>query len=153
MTQDEVLALLDYDPNTGTFLWKKTGKVAGGIKDGYWVVRINRRNYYGHRLAWLIVKGELPAGDIDHEDLNRANNQFFNLREATPSQNGSNSAVRRHNKIGLKGVRREKKGRFQAQITVNGKCRRIGRYDTAEEAHAAYVRTAKIMFGEFARAA
>jgi len=153
MTQGEILALLDYDPNTGAFLWKNTGRTAGGIKDGYWAIRINRKNYYGHRLAWLIVKGAWPSGDIDHEDLNRANNKFSNLREATPSQNGSNSAVRRNNKVGLKGVRREKKGRFQAQITVNRKCRRIGRYDTAEEAHAAYVKAAKNLFGEFARAA
>jgi len=89
---------------------------------------------------------------IDHIDGNKLNNRFRNLREATRSENNSNSKRPANNSSGFKGVSyRKQVGRWTAQITVNNKRSHIGYFNTPEAAHAAYVRAAKQSRGEFAR--
>lgn len=41
-------------------------------------------------------------------------------------------------------------GRWYSRITINGKHIHLGRFDTAEEAHAAYVAASREAYGEFA---
>jgi hypothetical protein len=43
-------------------------------------------------------------------------------------------------------------GRFRASIKVNGRTIHLGRYDTAEQAHEAYVAAAQKHFGKYANA-
>lgn len=159
LTAEEARALLDYRPETGEFFWKiarrscRKGAVAGSPNaDGYWTIRINRKLYYGHRLAWLIMKGEWPPSILDHEDTNPTNNKFTNLRLATHSGNHGNLAGYANNKSGFKGVSFCKsKGKWEAYISINCRKKSLGRYNSAKEAHAAYVEAAKAHFGEFAR--
>ena len=110
------------------------------IRDSYIRVSIDDRRYWAHRLAWLYVHGTWPPRGLDHRDENKANNAIANLRPADKSQNGQNvTAARSSSKSGLLGASPDGSGRWQASITVNRKQRNLGRYDTAEEAHAVYL--------------
>ncbi len=112
-TYERVKEILSYDPATGLFKWIKTlsnraqaGNVAGCYrKDGYLVIRFDGKLYLGHRLAWLLVTGNWPKQEIDHKDGNPSNNKWGNLREATHSENITNQAAHKNNKLGLKGVK------------------------------------------------
>jgi hypothetical protein len=161
LTQERLRELLDYDVETGEFRWKvsttrsvKVGAIAGNLhRAGYRLIRIDRKARLAHRLAWLYVTGEWPPHEIDHIDLDKDNNRWTNLRLATRSENKANCRMPRTNTSGYKGVswhRRSKK--YVVHIGVNGKARHIGLFSTAEAAHAAYVKAAEEMFGEFARA-
>jgi hypothetical protein len=104
-----------------------------------------------HRIIWLLWTGSWPKHQIDHIDGNRKNNRILNLREATKAQNQGNRKVTRN---GLKGVTRTRCGKpFQASIWLNGKNTYLGRFDTERAAHEAYMREARNVWGEFARAA
>jgi hypothetical protein len=96
----------------------------------------------------------LQAEEVDHQDGDGLNNRRKNLRPCTHAQNMQNM-YHTVNQTGFKGVaierRKGRSDRWIAQIRVNGKHRRIGRFKTPEEAHAAYVEAARFHFGEFAQ--
>ena len=157
-TADRVRQVLDYDPETGLFTWKvrkgriRAGSLAGSLRHGRHVIKIDDNQYQASRLAYLWMKGEWPPCVVDHRDMDKRNNSWSNLRLATHSQNQCNIRARSDNAVGLKGVTH--KGRtFQARISVDGKLRHIGTLGQAEDAHSAYVAAAKRHFGEFARSA
>jgi HNH endonuclease len=98
------------------------------------------------------MTGRWPRHQIDHRDLNKSNNRWSNLRQASSSQNGAN----RKGKSPLKGVidlGPYSTKRFQAMIQVNGKRHYLGRFSNARQAYAAYRAAARKHFGEYARAA
>ena len=154
ITSEEVKHLLNYDPETGIFLWKRTGKVAGTTSPfGYRIIQINRICYRAHWLAWLITYGVWPVNIIDHRNLNGCDNRLLNLREATNGQNRANSRRNKRKYDLPKGVFPSHGGKFGAQI-VSGKVHYyLGVFGTAEEAHTAYLEKAMVLHGEFARAA
>jgi hypothetical protein len=89
-----------------------------------------------------------PDGlDTDHINGNRLDNRKCNLRYATRAENGMN----RHSVRNLKGVQKERTGRFRAAITSRGFRHHIGVFDTREEAARAYDEAAMRLHGEFAR--
>lgn len=104
-----------------------------------------------HRVLMQPKKGEW----VDHKNHNGLNNQRHNLRIATPSQNNSNTRLKKTNTSGFKGVRemrdRPRPNRFSARIQVNGKQIHIGLYFTPEEAFEAYKKAAIKYHGEFAK--
>lgn len=145
---------MSYDAETGIFVRRSTGRSIGLGGSDYGTISIDGETHKSHRLAWFYVTGAWPSDEIDHKDLDKSNNRFRNLREASSSLNKRNSPVYSSNKTGLKGVSLNKRGgKYRAQISINGSTRRIGSFLTAEEAHAAYVAEASRLFGEFARAA
>jgi hypothetical protein len=163
ITQNRVRECLFYDPATGEFRWRITrgGKaVAGALAArsgprGYLQIMVDGSAHYAHRLAWLYVKGAIPAGmQIDHADGNRANNEISNLRLATRSQQRQNSRRNSNNSSGFKGVSfHAARGLWASRITRNKHTESLGYFDTAEAAYAAYCRAAQMQFGEFARIA
>lgn len=158
LTQARLKELLHYDPETGVFVWV-SGELAG-IRAGtsrasdYVSIMISGKKYLGHRLAWLFVYGSFPAKIIDHINGAKPDNRIKNLRECSYAQNFWNTNKRVTNKSGFKGVDRFKQMcMWRARITVNGKRKQIGLFDTAKEAGAAYEKEARKLHGEFYREA
>jgi hypothetical protein len=147
LTIDRLKEALAYDPETGFFVWRiainsraVVGKVAGKLKStGYIYIGLDSEQYPAHRLAWLYMTGEWPQNSIDHIDGDRANNRFVNLRDVPASHNAQNQRrAQNGNKSGYLGV--SKRGRhFYAQINVGGKIEMLGKFNTAKEAHLAYI--------------
>lgn len=159
ISTEQLHDLMRYDPETGHFTRlvkcgkERRGAIAGTTnKNGYCNIMIGGRLYRAHRLAWFYMTGEWPKGDVDHKNRDRLDNRWENLREATRSQNNANRPGGRPH--GLKGAFFYKaRGRWMSKIDVNRKQIYLGYYDTAEEAHAAYMAAAVHYFGDFARAA
>jgi hypothetical protein len=158
ITESRLKELLTYQPLTGQFVWNmrrgraRAGDVAGNLDNGYVQIRIDGRRYMGHVLAWLYMTGCTPTVEVDHKDLDRANNRWDNLRLGTHAENNQNKPKPKNNTSGVKGARRYKRtNRFVAAIMAHGQARHLGYFDTLEEASAAYVKAAKELHGEFAR--
>jgi HNH endonuclease/AP2 domain len=150
-----LLHVFDYDPLTGIFTWKNSyhkkrcGKIAGRMLQGYWKIKYKEVEYSAGPLAWFYVTGNWPENEIDHEDRNRSNNKFSNLRKATVNQNQAN-ASRYNNALGYRGVTKNSIGSWRAIIKFDNKSRHIGNYDTPEKAALAYDQAARNHFGPFA---
>ncbi|MCC3246677.1 HNH endonuclease [Methylocystis sp. WRRC1] len=165
ITQEYLKSILDYDPETGVFTWRwrdglpnvcnyrDAGKEAGTLRPtGYRYISIDHRHWAAHRLAYIIMTGEQPVGDVDHINLNKSDNRWRNLRLATRSQNQSNVPCHKRNKSGIKGVHLQKDcGRWVAYITVNRKRLHLGMFATKEEAAKAREDASARIYGEFSR--
>lgn len=149
LEQVELWRLLDYNPDTGVFTARvrrgkrRAGEIEGCLTpDGYVQITINGRHALAHRLAFVWMTGACPH-EVDHINGVRDDNRWANLREASRAHNMQNlGAAKRSNRTsGLLGCHLIKHtGRFAAQITVNKKVRHLGSFDTAEQAHAAYLK-------------
>ncbi len=147
-----------YDPDTGLFRWLvkpcKNRTILDAVghtrKDGYLIVRVNGRDYLGHRLAWILMTGEDPPEEIDHIDGNPSNNKWSNLRAATRSQNMHNS--RGYSNTGVKNVyyRRGKKNPYHVKLMCNGVRKTIGSFSSLELATLVAIEARSIYHGEFA---
>ena len=163
-TVDQFRAVVDYDPATGKLIWRRrddrtpqwngkwAGKTAGADGDGSVSVRISRRHYKVHRIAWLLVYGEIPTADIDHINGDWRDNRIANLRLASRSQNNWNAKRAKNNTSGFKGVIWDKKaGLWRAQIHFKKSNHFLGYFSVPKDAHVAYCEAAKRFGGEFAR--
>jgi len=161
VTYERLREVLSYDSETGYFRWLKSpvyfisvGQVAGTNTRRYRQIGVDGRRYGAHRLAFLFMTGEMPVLDVDHADGNGFNNKWDNLRICTVSQNLANTGRHADNSSGFKGVTWDRpRGKWQARIQVRKQKIHLGRFNSAEEAHAAYVAAAFEHFGEFHRAA
>lgn len=92
-----------------------------------------------------------PKTEVDHWDGDGLNNQRYNLRVATRSQNMSNTKKRNNNSSQYKGVSWHKdRKQWQAYISLNKKTTYLGLHSSEELAALAYDAKAKEYFGEFA---
>lgn len=128
-----------------------------------WYAQRDRRNWYAARhigpfgqrrclQLHTFILGITDGTWVDHIDADGLNCQKTNLRPTDRCLNAANSRKRVTNMSGYKGVGLLKSsGRYQAQITSNGKNIRLGIFtDPAEAAHA-YDDAARRIFGEYAR--
>ena len=85
-----------------------------------------------------------PAGmDTDHGDTDRLNNQKYNLRVCTRSQNKMNTKKRAGNKSGFKGVSWNKqRSKWESYISVNSKKKNLGLFNHKADAAIAYNKAA-----------
>lgn len=148
LTADRLRELLDYDPETGLFTRKivRTSRGTGWPdKMGYLYIMVDAKTHSVHRLAWLYMTGEWPMHEIDHIDGDKANNRFANLRDIPRSANMQNEVrARITSTSGYAGVSfRKDRGKWIATIRTGPrgkiKSRRLGSFDSAEEAHLAYL--------------
>jgi hypothetical protein len=148
-TAETLRGLLDYEPETGVFRWQvtrgrlaKAGAVAGTVNSrGYIRIMVNGTTFMAHRLAWLHTYGAWPKQQIDHINGDRANNRIANLRDVSQSTNQQNQLrAQKNNTSGFLGVSWHKANkRWGAKIWANGQRLFLGLFDTADEAHAAYL--------------
>jgi hypothetical protein len=173
LTAARLREVLHYDPVTGVFTWLprpfRLGKLVRAEKtwntryagcaagcnngEGYFVIGIDGDLHLAHRLAFLYQTGVWPTDQIDHNNMDRADNRWCNLREATDIQNKANRCVLSTNKSGFAGVCWNKSNRkWHARIRVDDdKQRHLGYFDRLE--HAAYIYHAASLWrhGPFAR--
>ena len=87
------------------------------------------------------MTGHDPGSQVvDHIDQNKLNNQWENLRLANRLQNQVNST--------RKGWTRNR-SKYQSQISIGGVKRKLGNYDTPEEAARVFQKKHIELYGEF----
>lgn len=147
LTVQRLKQLLNYDSDSGIFTWKikvcsraMPGSIAGSTTNGrYIAIRIDKKRYWAHRLAFLYMTGSWPKFEVDHIDLNKLNNSFNNLRDVPHYINQWNKHSARSDSLtGLLGVSKIKSG-YTAQIMANGNYQYLGKFNNAHEAHMAYM--------------
>ncbi len=93
LTQARVQSLLDYDAETGIFLWRtsrkgvRAGSVAAGLKNtgargSYPYIRIDGVDYPAQRVAWLYSYGKWPESRLAFRDDDARNCRLKNLFES-----------------------------------------------------------------------
>lgn len=148
ITQEYLKSILFYNDKTGLFIRKvgissaKPGDIAGRAdSSGYIQISVKGRRYMAHRIAWLYVHGKWPKHEIDHINRCRSDNRLLNLREATSSQNNWNYSLSIKNTSGFIGVSYDKfHKKYKASIRAYDKQHHIGYFDTANDAHIAYMK-------------
>lgn len=157
---DEIRKIVSYDPVTGIFTriasknrpWNIGQRAGATAATGYRSIFINGSYYLEHRIAWVLVYGDIANGlTIDHINGDKADNRICNLRLATDCQNSYYRSRQSNNNSGFKGVYQRENGKYRATITVNKKTKNLGTFDTKEEAYAIYCEAARRLHGEFAR--
>lgn len=145
ITQTLVQSLFHYDPLTGVVLHRtnkvkaKIGDRAGSSsKSASRYLRIFGKKELEHRIIWLYMMGAFPVGEVDHLDHDRGNNRWVNLRVVTHGDNMKNTPRYSNNSTGATGVSIDKRcGKYRAYLSINGKPKGLGYFDTCEEAIAA----------------
>ena len=85
LTQERLKEVVEYNSNTGVFIWKKSiakivkiGNIAGSQRvDGYLSFQIDKKMYLAHRLAWFYIYGYFPQM-LDHINQIRNDNRNRN---------------------------------------------------------------------------
>ena len=142
MTQSELKKWLQYDPDTGVFVWKmrpgyrvRVGDVAGCNKgNGYLQIQVGRQKHLAHRLAWLYMHGEWPE-QIDHINHVRDDNRICNLRAADHATNNKNRSLNKNNTSGTSGVDwKHLAGKWRVRIKVQNKYKHVGYFANKQDA-------------------
>lgn len=151
ITHSELLSWLRYDIETGEFFWLKdklgrgckwlAGEKAGYVVKGAMNIALLGEYYYSHRLAWFYVFGEWPQHEVDHINGDWSDNRICNLRDVPHCMNMENMRSAKKTSVsGLIGAfKRKDKESFTSKIQIRGKVVYIGSFETAQEAHEAYV--------------
>lgn len=158
---DYLRECFSYNPDTGLLTWHDrpdshfqaaskakrhrtlyAGRQVGTLNpNGYLVVRLTHdaehKLYPVHRIAFAMHHGDTELL-VDHINGNRTDNRIANLRAVTHGGNLANMhAVKRQ---GLQGAFWDQsRGKWLAQIKRNYRSVHLGRFDTEQEAHAAYL--------------
>ena len=156
LTLHHLKATLLYRPLTGEFIWAvavtnyEAGDEAGVVYcSGYSNIRIDKRTYLAHRLAWFYTTGAWPVKDLDHIDGNRLNNAFHNLREATPLQNAANRNLAVGGQRSHTWVMELPSGQYMATIKYKGELRFLGEAPSFEGAVELYQAAHIALHGDY----
>lgn len=153
---------ITYDPKTGKFVYKtatpemfgagkrhmsaevrariwntkNAGREAGAIcSQGYVTMSVGAKTYKAHRLAFLLMTGEMPKSQVDHINGDRADNRWENLRDVPKLLNALNQKRHSTNKSGVTGVRFAAHiNKWMAYIGHDNRMHHLGVFDTLEEA-------------------
>ena len=162
LTKKIVRELLHYDPDTGFLFWKErtvkwfkdssrfsaaahmrmwNGRFAGKRAftskngNGYYHGKIEGKLYDAHRVIWIYMKGikSLPP-EIDHDNGNRTDNRWENLKASNDISNARNRRKSMANTSGITGVYRTKTGKWIALMNIEGRQRSLGTFSSKRRA-------------------
>jgi len=148
LCHNRLTEVLLYEPETGHFFWRSSGKKrsigiqAGRVmQKGYRQITVDYKPYLEHRLAWFYVYKTWPKFFIDHINEIKSDNRIINLRDVDQTTNLLNqSKPQKNNNSGFRGVSFIKNnGKYRAQLMVSGKQNHLGQFDTPEQAYQAYL--------------
>ena len=129
----------------------RAGLAGGKDAKGYFRVRIDGERFLMHKIIFLMHTGNFPH-IIDHKDGNPSNNRIENLREATSAQNAQNSALKRTNTSGAKGVSWFKASKqWRVQVNINKRVVHCGYFEDFELAELVAIEARAKHYGGFAR--
>ena len=164
LTQKYLKECLDYDPETGIFIWKErplhhfkdgkkfkagsicnnwnsrySNKCAGTINgNGYIQFYIKNKVYLAHRLAFLYMEGYWPEYEMDHIDKDPSNNKWDNLRHVSRMCNMQNITKTSKNTTGVSGLiynkNNSKHKKWSAVLYINNGRIFLGSYATFDDA-------------------
>ena len=146
--------LFTYDANTGLLYWNKrplsdfisahamdtwntrySGKEAGRDSQGYRGVRVDGKEYAGHRIIWAHIQEQWPDKQIDHINGKRSDNRLINLRLVTAAENRRNARTHTRNTSGHTGVSLNKRtGKYVAYICKDSHLKHIGSFSNLSDA-------------------
>lgn len=149
ITAQRARELFTYDSETGCLCWAvdkgqraRVGKqLKPSPKDEYIRVRVDGILMKAHRIAWTIAQGDIPDGlSVDHINGDRFDNRLCNLRLVNHKTNMQNrTRARKNSATGVMGIRQLPSGRFEARLGIGRTLKYLGSFDTAEDAHNAYL--------------
>lgn len=138
--------IFTYNPRNGNVYWithptgrsVKRGTLAGSkTSNGYIRIKLGKKEYLAHRLAWRLFYNSWPNSHLDHINGNGRDNRIFNLREVSVRENANNRWT--HRKGRLPGTSPATgSSKWRAYIVINGKQRHLGCFKTERLAHLAY---------------
>jgi len=149
-------SLLAYDPQSGEIRWivdrgnsSKLNHLAGTLtQGGYRVIEVDGSAFKAHRIAWALYYGGWPKCRLDHINRDPADNRINNLREATHAQNIANTRSKMSGR--RKGVYWHKQRKcWHSNITIGGKKKHLGLFNTMEEASIAFEQASSEIYGKF----
>jgi hypothetical protein len=157
ITQEYLQSIFEYkDGNLyrikSTSQSTKIGDVAGYTRpDLYKLVSVKNKQYYLHRLIFLILKGYMPE-QIDHIDGNPSNNKIENLRETDYFTNNYNKKIQTNSTSGIKGVNWHKVAKkWRVEVCSNRRTKYLGLYEDLELAELVAMEARNKYHKEFAR--
>lgn len=143
----------DYNLDTGALTYRKprgslpAGRPAGTETAGGYNVMYNGSYIMAHRIIWNIVTGEWPQHPVRHANGNKLDNRWDNLAVHTPLRERDpitrKPVPRTTDRVPAHGVGRRtfhKLGvtKFEVNAIVKGERVFLGRFETLEEAQAAF---------------
>ena len=162
LTQEYLKQCIDYNPETGEFKWKITESNNQYGNDAFHVkvygnnsvtliTEILGKNYTTNRLIVFWMTGYMPSTNrvVMTIDNNALNLKWSNIKVG----NHREQQIKKRNigSLASKGVSFDKQAKkYLAQIKINGKLKKLGRFKTEAEAAAAYMKAARKHYGELA---
>lgn len=142
--QARIKEIFSYCPKSG-LLTRNNGAKSGNVSgNGYLRVSVDNQSIAAHKVIWLYMTGELPSTDIDHINHDRLDNRWANLRMVTRTQNMQNAKRSKASSSGFTGVVWcKQQQQWQSQIGIDGKCKKLGRFNCKIDAIAARIRANK----------
>ena len=140
----DISSYLKYDNLTGKLFWIKSnrrdviGKEAGTIRpQGYRYLMFNGKHYAVHRLIWLFAYGKFPNQQINHKNCLRHDNRIENLELVSNKENARRKLIHINGKL-IGSSFCKKVGKWESYISIKGKKKFLGYFNTEREAHERY---------------